>query len=418
MSRRIYVRHSGYHGQNTLFSLPATDGPNKDRVHYETVVAACSIFVINHADLRLSTSEAGGPWVLSDVDGLISAGDYFLHVASRDPSDTEPFPIVPNFRSWPFPHGGLGSLWQQASINDKNEARELGFPSQPLTAESCRITNKRLVTENAHILPVSEKPWFSSNDMCRYGEELFGRTGEAIADTDSNLIRLRRDAHRLWDTVQISIVPRKDDVGTGKAAWFTQMMRDDDELRQDWHCKRLQSLARCAPEYLFARFAWGIFPRLHGFLQAGRPRRLTIYNKLNGKIETRMFSSGECRDFTVGQGKGRSASSTKKRARNESSDPIDDDDELECNESLEDLDGCNFSPHDTSKRSNEGNFDSESGGMPSRKRDCRRKRSSHERTETDDIDHLEKRQRREWNDYLRGHDVLNENTRGRPLVRT
>ena len=126
--------------------------------------------------------------------------------------------------------------------------------------------------DDSHIIPASEKLWFTSNEMDRYGQ-LSGRTGEAVADTSVNMMRLRIDAHRLWDNLQVSIIAREDNGEAENAAWFTQMMNEGEELYEDWHCRKLQSLAGRSPEYLYARFAWSIFPKLHGFLRAGQQRR-------------------------------------------------------------------------------------------------------------------------------------------------
>ena len=219
-----------------------------------------------------------------------------------------------------FPTSALGHsptelfppLWRKASREALNVARTSEPPSSFVAGESCRITNKFLACDGSHIIPASEKLWFTSNEMDQYGQ-LSGRTGEAAADTSVNMIRLRIDAHRLWDNLQISIIAREDNAKAKDAAWFTQMMNEGEELYQDWHLRKLQSLAGRSPEYLYARFAWDVFPKLHGFLQAGQQRRLTVRGP-DGRMVTRAYSPTECREFTVGQGRGRSASPTK-RAR-------------------------------------------------------------------------------------------------------
>lgn len=65
-----------------------------------------------------------------------------------------------------------------------------------------------------------------------------------------------------------------------------------------------------------------MFPKLHTFLQAGQPRRLSV-RQPDGKVDVRMYSAKDCRDFTLGQGRGRSASPTK-RTRSDI-DSVDDD---------------------------------------------------------------------------------------------
>ncbi|KAK1048868.1 hypothetical protein LTR74_017426 [Friedmanniomyces endolithicus] len=305
MSHRVRVRHPGYTAPNVLFTLPASDGPDRDRAHYGTVNDAISIITKDAANAWLSkSSSADDDSVTPDLDGFLSAGDYFLHVARDDSSNKAPYPVVPNFRAWPFPHGAVPPLWYLASRNDLSLPRTSDPVSSFVAGESCRITKKFLACDHAHIIPASEKLWFTSNEMDQYGQ-LCGRTGEAAADAI--------DAHRLWDTYHFSIIPREDKAAAEGAAWFTQMMNEGEELYEDWHFRKSQSLAGRSPEYLYARFAWNLFPKLHGFLQAGQQRWLTVRGS-DGITVSRAYNPTECREFTVGQGRGRSASPTK-RAR-------------------------------------------------------------------------------------------------------
>ncbi|KAM3415648.1 hypothetical protein BST61_g9167 [Cercospora zeina] len=294
--QRVRVRHPGYNHPNILFMFPASDGAHRDHAHYATIWMACSIFIDNRQDHWLSSSTSGEPRLSADADGLMHA--------------------VPNFRAWRYPHSSLSPLWTEASQNDEVGARHTGFSTESIAVERCRITNRKLEVDNAHIIPISEKLWFTNNEMGVYGD-LYGRSGEIIADSFANLLRLRCDAHRLWDKLNFSIVPRYDHTAENRAAWFTQALGNDEELHQYWHRQKLDSLAGRPPQYLLARFAWDIFPKLHEFLQAGQERQLTVWT-LDGTAETRRYSGPECRKFTIGQGQNRSASPTK-RARSQSS---------------------------------------------------------------------------------------------------
>lgn len=51
-----------------------------------------------------------------------------------------------------------------------------------------------------------------------------GRSGKAVADSASNLLRLTRDPYWLWDTLRISVVPRTDPESDNTIAWFTPML--------------------------------------------------------------------------------------------------------------------------------------------------------------------------------------------------
>ena len=134
--------------------------------------------------------------------------------------------------------------------------------------------------------------------MDRYGQ-MSGRIGEAVIDSASNQMRLTRDAHWLWDNLNISVTPWEDSSGRGAISWFTQMLVEDEELYTTWHHRELQPLVGRSPQYLFARLAWDMFPKLHAFLQAGQPRRLAV-SQPDGTVVTRIYSPQGCREFTLG----------------------------------------------------------------------------------------------------------------------
>lgn len=296
------------------------DGQKRDHAHYPTVIAACSIITDNESNVWLSRSASGDTNSDVDIGDLLPAGDYFLHVHRRDVPSDAPYPIVANFRAWEFPHDALPQLWQDASSRvleaGQSPSRELDL----VAGESCRITTNRLACEDAHIIPSSEKSWFTSNEMDQYGQ-ISGRSGDTVADTWVNKMRLQAQAHRLWDTYAFSIVPRRLIAESDEVSWYTQMLNEDDELERDWHCTKVQPLQGRACQFLYARYAFDIFPRLHAFLQGGQPRSLVV-RLPDGTKTVRMYSAPECREFATRQGRGRSASPTK-RARSATEGPAD-----------------------------------------------------------------------------------------------
>ena len=227
---RITIKHPGYGGNNTLLALPACDGANNSCAHYATVLAACNIFAGNPSDGWLSTSRNSEPRTEPDTEGLIPAGVYFFHALADNENGSEAYAVVPNFRAWRFPHGCIPLLWQQAARNTA------AFTSlvAPCTTETCRITNKCLACETSHIVPTSEKSWFADNEMDQYGE-LGGRTGQDVADCPSNLLRLRRDVHYLWDNLYFSLVPKRTGKSGGKFTWHAHSMSQEQELYEDIH---------------------------------------------------------------------------------------------------------------------------------------------------------------------------------------
>lgn len=299
-----------------LLMLPADDGLERDHTPYAVVHAAGAIIANNRFDGWLSVSRDGTSRIEQDTDLL--AGDYFFHVPGNDC----PYPIVPNFRNWRFPHTqGLPTLWRQASEYDAMD----GTSQAPLSgaSEPCRITGRRLALESAHIVPTAEKQWFGANRMDQYGE-LGSRSGDSTADAPANRIRLTCDAHTLWDGGHFTLSPRIPATAAATAqatggpaqdtvGWYTHVLNEHEELYTHWHNRPLLALQNRAPEYFFARFAWDLFPKLQGFLHTGPPRRLAVYNQDTDGYEVRMYRQAERRVFTVDQGRGRSASPTKRQ---------------------------------------------------------------------------------------------------------
>jgi hypothetical protein len=216
--------------------LPACDGAvgASGKAHHATIHSACTIIANNRKDGWLSACQSGIPRTYPDSQDLIPAGVYFFHVDSSELT-FDPCPVVPNFRTWVFPHDDLPPLWHKAAV-----AQDAGA-SQPRAAiETCRLTNKRLACEDAQIIPAAEKSWFAENEMGRYCE-LGGRFGQDAADSPANLIRLRRDVQVLWDSLFFSIVPKQAqqdadgyDSDSG-IKWWAHTTAEDRELYTNYH---------------------------------------------------------------------------------------------------------------------------------------------------------------------------------------
>ncbi|GAB1729066.1 hypothetical protein NU195Hw_Modified_129t1 [Hortaea werneckii] len=294
--QRITIKHPGYGGSNTLFALSACDGTGAEgKAHYPTVHSACAIIANNRYDGWLSSTLSGEPRLRPDCEDLIPAGTYYLHF-EPDP-ESQPYPVVPNFRAWAFPHDDLPSLWHIPT-------RDAAAVEPGRGTEICRLTKKRLACEDAHIIPLFEERWFAENEMDQYSE-LGGRTGQDVADSPANWIRLRRDLRTLWDDSFFSIVPKESQGSEGAATrWCAHSLVEDEELFTDYHNWRLESLAGRPVQYFYARFAWEIFPKLLGFLQGTQPRNLAV-RPLKGVAEVRSFSPQGCWHFTQGQALGR-----------------------------------------------------------------------------------------------------------------
>ncbi|KAF2158541.1 hypothetical protein M409DRAFT_61553 [Zasmidium cellare ATCC 36951] len=118
------------------------------------------------------------------------------------------------------------------------------------------------------------------------------------------------DERRCVDVIDPFSLPGDNIAGTNDGEPRTNVQREVAEKLR--HPARIFQNQRTECQYMFARFAWDIFPKLHTFLQAGQPRRLSVC-QFDGRKGTRFFTPSECRAFTTGQGRGRSASPTKRQ---------------------------------------------------------------------------------------------------------
>ena len=235
---------------------------------------ACAIVARNRFDGWLSRDLAGEEVIRADEYGLIAAATYFFHVPVGDASSTMPrqsnyhYSIVPNFRTWPFPHDAFPENWRQADSDGREEARRLR--ELTLGSQECRLTRHSLKVQRSYIIPSSEKQWFGANSMDQYGN-LSGKGGQDVIDKSDNIIPFRADIHQLWDDYQFVVVPRRR--GDGALTWTAHAMTNESEVIELYHRVPLLPLSSPA-EYLFARLAYDVFPKILGFLQTGKPRWL------------------------------------------------------------------------------------------------------------------------------------------------
>ncbi|KAK0861867.1 hypothetical protein LTR87_016806, partial [Friedmanniomyces endolithicus] len=307
---RIIVKHPGYRGSDTLLTLPASDGVHQNRAYYDVVHTACAIIAGNQFGGWLSESLDGTSHVQQEEGGLLAAGTYYFHVplqqavisAASSPVPNLEYPVVPNFRSWRFPHRSLPRCWQDTAEGADTDEGSL---------QTCRITltSHPRAIQNSHIIPASEKRWLAENDMHIYGN-LSGRGGQDVADMSDNIVKLRTDLHQLWDALEFSIVPKRN-TADDRALWTVHSMSEDRELLELYHNVPLHTFDRPS-EFLFARFAMDIFPKMLGFLQTHYARFLAV-PQADGEVETRLFSGEECQAFGINQGRGRSTSPTKRQ---------------------------------------------------------------------------------------------------------
>lgn len=325
-SRGIRFRHPGYKDQNILFTLLGHDSP-EGGLHHETARLACAIVAGNRWDGYLSISPTGPRIAATE---LLLGSDYYFIVPSPSqgtfpsydssaPSTHPPvsslpstytYPIVPCFREWRFPHASLPTLWNKLSTEDTNPVRSTS-DAVIIRDGSCRMTEHVEECDIAHLCPKSEGDWFRFNEMDQHVFQK-RRTGDAAMNDPSNLLLLRADLHRSFDKLQFVFIPKADGVLS------THVLGESRELWTLYHNTILHKVG-VAPEFLFARFAWAVFPLLAGFLQRRRPRLLMLATE----EEPRWVDSNECVELgkssngrSRGAGQKKDASSSK-RTRSE-----------------------------------------------------------------------------------------------------
>ena len=253
-------------------------------------------------------------------------------------TESERYPIVPNFTQWRFPHGKLPDLWQSFSIPNEPEDRSLPRQSNTIQALfsrdiSCRVTKHVEGTECAHLVPKSDLIWFEQNDMARYiGYTLFetyisntsfsygnpSRAGVEFIDDARNAVLLRSDVHKFFDDKRLAFILKPSAELPSPTALVVHVLIPGStaELIGLYHNLSLQQLTGISVEYLFARFAWTIFDFLKPFLQQGQKRWICVANVEASETCIREASGEETRQFTL-RSKSRSVS-PRKRQHNDS----------------------------------------------------------------------------------------------------
>ncbi|KAI8952213.1 hypothetical protein F4801DRAFT_233718 [Xylaria longipes] len=162
----IKFHHPGYPPpHDILFMLPRLDRSSTSTstslkgVHYGTALTACQIIANNAFDGYLTTDREGCERVDSNLDfnHLLTKSDYWFFVGSTF-QNLNPYPIVPSFQDWAFPHQRIPR-----------------WPRLKHTTDSDIIDHRYIVTRTAgfinqaYLIPAAEKKWFKINAMFQYG---------------------------------------------------------------------------------------------------------------------------------------------------------------------------------------------------------------------------------------------------------
>lgn len=213
----IYIRHPGYRtANNVLLNLPAVDPIDPDQppaqrtfgLHHRTALTAGALIANNAFDQAYFThDQAGQRPVVVPLDDILQPGEYWLQLKGKEPPSAwfapfpdnhssmpppppstsgftpkyEPYPIVPTFRDWSFPHQQLPAEWT-SPIEPFNASPS----SHTNRSQRCYLTNFRMGYNRCHLVPSVQSEWFDINGMAMYAS-----TGISTINDEANIMKLR-----------------------------------------------------------------------------------------------------------------------------------------------------------------------------------------------------------------------------------
>lgn len=331
--RKISFKHPGYytrHGNNTLFSLFAWDSIDGG-LHFGTALLACALVACNAMNGYLSTDLAGHEKVDLGFDDILPLRhEYFFHVPYPypDPNQTldSPFkyPVYARFHHWKYPHDiASHPRWLQDIIESHKELdmERMNTPAASTTSAAvlardqlCLLSRHGDSLDRAHICPRSESQWFHENGMHEYNDKQ-DLSGDMITDDLANSLLMRCDLHRAFDSAKFAIVYKQ-------GRWVAHFMEHTTNYASEHHNRPLPIPVTIAPQFLLARLAWTIFPRVKNFLESGIARLVRLPVPLPSSDEDieidKMLPSNEI-SAILSVGRGRSASPRKRTAPEPSS---------------------------------------------------------------------------------------------------
>ncbi|KAH6617065.1 hypothetical protein F5144DRAFT_381999 [Chaetomium tenue] len=290
--RLVHFRHPAYPDtEPDLLRLGALDRGNENGdgdgdgngdgngngIQYDFALASCCVVTGNtFANGWLATRVLPGNGqnplfhrVSRPEDGILRDGEYHFCVGEEDPT-TFKYPVIPSFDHWRFPHGHLPPPWNNLSVD--LDAAHHSVPLKGKVAAlvrdgACRISGYGDAVEAAHLVPLTNGHWFSSNNMARYCRS---PTDPHPINDERNLITLRRDLHHLLDTRRFTLAakpvpasPQPSSPTTpppgAQLALHVTLPSPSGQLEDLYHNRALQPVRGIAVEFLFARFAWTLF---------------------------------------------------------------------------------------------------------------------------------------------------------------
>ncbi|KAI0405190.1 hypothetical protein F4802DRAFT_187294 [Xylaria palmicola] len=313
----IEFRHPGYNPPcDTLFMLPRLDHSSASSlkgVHYGTALTACQIIANNAFNGYLATDREGCERVDLNLDHLLTESQYWFFTSSAYPN-LNPYPIIPSFQDWAFPHQEIARWSLPTDIT-----------TDPNTSDPrCIITQTAALVSKAHLIPAADENWFKVNVMSRYGNH-------HDINQKSNKIALRHDLHCAFDSHLFAIVPKQNYYVVHQ---LSATESSTTELASIYHNRCIiQQSIDIVPAFLFARFARAVFMLVKPFIaQSPIPRyvaRLHVGDKEgvgDYNIKSEWLSPQQLAN-QYGGGGTKSASPTERKRNNTES--ADDQEEYE-----------------------------------------------------------------------------------------
>ncbi|GAP88680.1 putative conserved hypothetical protein [Rosellinia necatrix] len=271
----IQFHHPGYlDGLCILFSLPRLDRSptSSPGVHYGTALTACQIVANNAFHGYLATDREGSERVDPDSDldrdHLLTKSDYWFIVPADEDAGPNPlpYPVVPSFRDWTFPHREIPN-WPQPQFPP-------GVDTDP---SRCIVTRVGGLVNSCHIIPAADEKWFTANGMASwYGD---------INDCTNKII-LRHDLHYALDAHSFAFVPKGNHYVIHQ---FLAKSLHQKEFASAFHNHIVSLPPDVVPALLFARFARAVLTLVKAFIarnDVGRNvvRLQALNDKEHGKV--------------------------------------------------------------------------------------------------------------------------------------
>jgi hypothetical protein len=309
----------------------------------------CGIITGNRWDGWL-TDLKSGPRLQKQPHDVLPKGEYFFNLELS--TEDSPYPIVPSFREWVFPHNNLPPTWRTLpSISTASRILSASSLTTALTIRDacCQISGCIEGTQVAHICPQQEIDWYQRNQMSRYhNNHLTNRLG----DDTANAMLLRADLHIEFDKPKFVFVPKSKPPATELSLEsVTHLLVESNEYEFLYHNRALQGLSQISPELLFVRLAWTVFPFLDDFLGYRLARHLSIAAKDGSSASiSRIIEPEYCKEYSVKASRSRNTSPKKRGRRNGS--PVEDDEARPKRQPT----SCPLSPDDPNPSPDNGSF--------------------------------------------------------------